>query len=128
MDRAFKDWPVWRVEELKQNMRFGRVGSKLLSEASNVRVWIIALQPGERMPFHCHVLNYFWVATSDGRSRSHYSDGRVSESSVKSGDTQHYFFGPGESMVHDLENIGDGVLTFVTVEVKAGSTNEPLVI
>jgi hypothetical protein len=34
-------------------------------------------------------------------------------------------FGQGQSMTHDLENIGDTVLTFTTVEDKR-SPNAPL--
>jgi hypothetical protein len=34
--------------------------------------------------------------------------------------------GPGERMVHDLENIGSTVLAFTTVELKLGSANAPL--
>lgn len=89
---------------------------------------MIGLPPGERLPFHCHVLNYFWTATSPGRARSHYSDGRVAESDYKLGDTKHYNFAAGEQMIHDLENIGDAHLTFATVELKIGSFNKPLVL
>ena len=102
------------------------VGQYLLSETEELRVWRIELKPGERVGYHTHVLNYFWTATSAGKSRSHYSDGRVAESVYEVGTTKHYRFGPGENMVHDLENIGDTVLSFTTVELKLGSANKPL--
>lgn len=104
----------------------GMVGQRLLSETDEVRVWRIALAPGERVPFHKHVLNYFWTATSAGRARSRYADGRSVDSEYQVGTTRHYSFGPGESMVHDLENIGDTDLSFTTVELKLGSANRPL--
>ena len=104
----------------------GMVGQHLLSETEELRVWRIELKPGERVGYHTHVLNYFWTATSPGKSRSHYADGRVVESVYEVGTTKHYRFGPGENMVHDLENIGDTVLSFTTVELKRGSANEPL--
>ena len=104
----------------------GMVGQRLLSETDAVRVWRIELAPGERVGFHKHVLNYFWTATSPGKSRSHYADGRVADTAYAVGTTRHYSFGPGESMVHDLENIGATVLSFTTVELKAGSANQPL--
>ena len=72
------------------------------------------------------MLNYFWTATSEGSAKSHFSDGRTSETSYKVGDTRHYAFGPGESMIHDLENTGPAPLSFVTVELKIGSANTPL--
>lgn len=117
---------TWRGAELESNRSNGRVGSKLVSESDNVRVWMINLKPGERIPYHCHVLNYFWTATSEGSAKSHYSDGRSSETSYRTGDTRHYVFGKGESMIHDLENTGSTALTFVTVELKVGSANAPL--
>ncbi len=104
----------------------GMVGQRLLSETDAVRVWRIELQPGERVGFHTHVLNYFWTATSSGKSRSHYADGRVTDTEYALGTTRHYSFGKGERMVHDLENTGDTVLSFTTVELKIGSANAPL--
>lgn len=104
----------------------GMVGQRLLSETDAVRVWRIELKPGERVAFHTHVLNYFWTALSPGRSRSTMGDGRVVETSYQTGTTRHFTYGPGERMVHDLENIGDGVLAFTTVELKLGSANAPL--
>lgn len=119
-------WPVWRQEEFIRNQRSGQIGNKLVSDTQDVRVWLIDLAPGQRLPFHCHVLNYFWTATAPGRTRSHYSDGRVSETIYKLGDTRHFSFAEGERMIHDLENIGDERLTFTTVELKIGSANKPL--
>jgi hypothetical protein len=104
----------------------GMVGQKLLSETEDVRVWRIELAPGERVGFHKHVLNYFWTATSAGKSRSRFADGQVAETEYVVGTTRHYTYGPGECMVHDLENIGDTHLSFVTVELKRGSANQPL--
>jgi beta-alanine degradation protein BauB len=122
------DWPVWRKEELYRNEKNGQVGNHLVSENEELRVWLISLAPGERLPLHCHVLNYFWTATSPGRARSCYPDGRIAEMTYKLGDTQHYRFASGESMIHDLENVGTDRLTFTTVELKIGSANPPLLL
>ena len=105
---------------------YGMVGQRLLSETDAVRVWRIKLAPGERVAFHTHVLNYFWTALSPGRSRSTMGDGRMVETAYETGTTRHYAYGPGERMVHDLENIGDTTLAFTTVELKLGSANKPL--
>ena len=104
----------------------GMVGQRLLSETDSVRVWRIELAPGERVPFHTHVLNYFWTALGPGRSRSQFADGHVVETEYQTGTTKHFTYGPGEYMVHDLENIGDTTLAFTTVELKIGSANAPL--
>ncbi|TKT69220.1 hypothetical protein [Aquamicrobium sp. LC103] len=103
----------------------GRVGSTLVNETDRYRIWLISIEPGERLPFHTHVLNYFWVATSQGRARSRHSDGKVGEMDYEVGMTRHMDFAEGEFMTHDLENIGDTTLTFATVEDKR-SANAPL--
>jgi hypothetical protein len=120
-------WSAELVAELRAAGTNGRVGSRLVSETDALRVWLLTLHPGERLPFHTHVLNYFWTATSAGRARSRYADGRVEEPSYEVGTTRHFTFGPGQSMTHDLENIGDTVLSFTTVEHKTG-VNTPLAV
>ena len=103
----------------------GRVGTTLVSETPELRVWHLFLAPGERLPLHCHVLDYFWTVLGDGQGRSSFGDGTVRDVSYRAGDTRHLAFGPGEHMVHDLENTGTEPLTFVTVEFKQGC-NAPL--
>lgn len=103
----------------------GHVGSRLVSETEHYRVWLIDIAPGARLPFHTHVLNYFWTATSAGSARSRHADGRVVEMEYSVGLTRHMSFAAGESMTHDLENIGSTPLCFTTVEDKR-SANAPL--
>jgi len=118
-------WPQALRVELATANRNGRVGSALVSETDQYRIWLITLAPGERLPFHTHVLNYFWVATTAGSARSRYADGRVAEMHYMPGQTSHMTFAAGDSMTHDLENIGGTVLCFTTVEDKR-SANDPL--
>lgn len=103
----------------------GCVGTRLLSEDARCRVWTIVLKPGARIGFHTHVLDYFWTAVTAGRARSHHGDGRIAEVDYRAGDIRHLTFGPGESMTHDLANIGDTELIFTTVEF-LDSANPPL--
>ena len=113
------DGPHWNEAlraELAEASHVGQVGSRIVSENDRVRVWLIEMQPGERLPFHTHVLDYFWTATTAGRARSRYADGQVVEMDYEVGATRHFAFAKGESMTHDLENIGDTVLCFTTVE------------
>ena len=118
------DWPTDRIAEFNSAWGQGCVGSILVSETDDVRVWQIQLAPGERVGFHHHVLNYFWSAINAGKSRSHMQDGSVVDSEYQAGTTKHFHFGPGEFMLHDLENIGDTDLIFVTVE-HLKSDNKP---
>lgn len=119
-------WTSHLQDELATAGKNGQVGSRIVSESDRVRVWLIELAPGERLGFHTHVQDYFWTATSAGRARSRYGDGRVAEMEYAIGDTAHFTFAAGDSMTHDLENIGDSTLCFTTVEF-FGSANPPLI-
>ncbi|KAE8765914.1 hypothetical protein [Georgenia thermotolerans] len=103
----------------------GHVGSRLLSENDRVRVWEIRLAPGERWHAHRHVLDYFWTAVTAGKSRQHTFDGTTREVAYEAGETRHFHFGPGEYLLHDIENIGTEELVFTTVE-HLDSDNAPL--
>lgn len=111
--------------EFLRNAHNGHVGQWLLSETGRVRIWEIRLAPGERVPAHRHVLDYFWTAIHDGRGRQHTHDGSTRDVSYVAGETRHYTFGPGEYLLHDLENIGTTELRFTTVEFLQGE-NEPI--
>ena len=101
------------------------VGSQLLSENERTRVWMIRLAPGERIGFHRHVLEYFWTSVNGGRGRQHVHDGTTVEYTYQPGETRHETYGKGEFKVHDLENIGDRDMIFMTVEFK-NSANQPM--
>jgi hypothetical protein len=120
-------WPQALVDEFKreQEKPNGCVGHTLLSEDDRVRVWTIRLKPGERIGFHRHVLDYFWSAVVPGRGRQHLMDGSTVEYSYYAGETRHETYGAGQYKVHDLENIGDADMAFMTVEFK-NSANKPL--
>lgn len=119
------DWAPALQAEILENRMNGRVGQDLISETDDVRVWRLALKPGERAGFHRHVLNYFWVAINAGKSRSNYATGVTRDADYAAGDVMHFKFAEGEFMLHDLTNIGDTELIFTTVEFK-NSPNNPL--
>jgi quercetin dioxygenase-like cupin family protein len=122
-------WPATIMAEFEREKlnNNGCVGSTLLSENDKVRVWIIRLAPGERIGFHRHVLDYFWTSVSGGRGQQHLMDGTTVEYSYQPGETRHEIYGRGEYKVHDLENLGDKEMVFMTIEF-LDSANKPLVI
>ena len=120
----------WPAEIAAEFAREGKnpnpcVGSMLLSEDDRTRVWMIAMKPGERVGFHRHVLDYFWTCVTGGRGRQHVHDGSTIECSYAPGETRHETYGPGEFKVHDLENLGDKDMIFMTVEF-LDSANAPM--
>ena len=123
--KDFDGWPDWLKTEFDEHANDGHVGSLLLSQNARVRVWEIRLAPGQRWHAHRHVLDYFWTAVTPGRSRQHAFDGTTREVTYLTGQTRHFHFGPGEYLLHDIENIGDTDLVFTTVE-HLDSANAPL--
>lgn len=112
--------------EIDANRENGCVGSVLVSETDEVRVWHLTVKAGTRCGFHKHVLNYFWTCHSDGSARNIFEDGTTRDDNYYAGETRHMKFGPGEYMLHALENTGKTDLTFTTVEFVKGSANKPL--
>jgi quercetin dioxygenase-like cupin family protein len=111
--------------DFADNGRTTDVGSKLLSMDGRVRVWSIHLEPGERLGAHRHTLDYFWTALTAGRSLQHIGDGSTRLVTYAAGDTCHVDFRPGEYLLHDLENVGDAPLAFVTVEFLPAHSGQP---
>ncbi|MGC1465265.1 MAG: hypothetical protein WA792_05995 [Pseudolabrys sp.] len=120
-------WPADIVADFEREARNPDpcVGNMLLSETERTRVWMIRLAPGERIGFHRHVLDYFWTSVSGGRGRQHVHDGTTVEYTYKPGETRHETYGAGQFKVHDLENLGDREMVFMTVEFK-NSANQPM--
>ena len=127
--RTKDEWPaaIRKEFELEAMNPNGCVGQELISETDRVRVWRIHLKPGQRVGFHRHVLDYFWSSATAGKGRQYFNDGEMREYTYSAGETRHEKYGPGEYKVHDLQNIGDTDLTFVTVEF-LDSANKPLAI
>ena len=117
---AFAHWPEGLHEEMLANQTNGCVGSVLVSETDRVRVWHLKLPVGTRCSFHCHVNPYFWSALTAGHARGYFSDGRIVDVEHYAGETKHFFYGPGERLLHSVENIGTTDLAFTTVEFLDG--------
>ena len=62
---------------------------------------------------------------SSSRACAHVQDGRTVEWTYQPNEIRHGRVGKGEFTVHDLENIGDHEMVFVTVEFK-DSANTPM--
>ena len=123
--KPLDQWPDWLKADFEKNQLNGCIGTLLLSESKRVRVWEIRLDPGERLPFHRHVLPYLWVTVTPSQVRSHYLNGAIEDQVHKAGDTMHNEFGKNEFMVHDLQNIGKAHAIWTTIEYLE-APNRPL--
>jgi quercetin dioxygenase-like cupin family protein len=103
--------------ELAEAATNHEVGSKLLFDNDRVRVWEVRLEPGDRCSFHSHTHPYFWTCVSEGTGRQRSSDGAIRTGRYEVGQTYFSEHSVADPLVHDLENVGETVLRFVTVEL-----------
>lgn len=118
-------WPEERQLELIRNARNGCVGRFVLSENARARIWRLDLAPGERLGFHCHVLDYFRVALTGGTALSRDHLGTEDRAAFEPGQVKHVQFQKDEFLLHDMENTGPEPLSFMICE-HIRSANPPL--
>jgi hypothetical protein len=82
-----------------------------------VRIWDIALAPGERLPFHRHRTSYFYRSHAAGLLRVRFPDGTESVYPTAVDEVYFHEIGAGDVVVHDLENVGETTVSFTTVEL-----------
>lgn len=110
--------PAAYAEELERAPHNHQVGTALWFENDHVRVFEVRLEPGERGPFHVHDTTYFWTVVDPGRGLQRFADGTFVVRDYSLGETKYLVHTPGEPLIHDLENVGNTTLRFVTVELK----------
>jgi hypothetical protein len=106
------------AEELHAAPANRQIGTSLWFENDHVRVFEIRLEPGQRGPFHVHDATYFWTVVAPGRGLQRFVDGTLVVRDYALGETKYLENSPDDPLVHDLENVGDSTLRFVTVELK----------
>ena len=92
----------------------GPVGQEILLENDKVRVWHVALNPGESQPLHHHGLPYVVVAVQGAKNVIHTADGERIEVVEETGGI--VFREPGQT--HMLTNDGDTVYIGRIIELK----------
>ena len=110
--------PVDFADELASASSNHRVGTKVLFENDRIRVWDLTLEPGERAPFHAHATDYFFACVEGGRVLTRFPSGHAIEMDQSDGDVVFLEAG-SEAEVHDLENVGETRVRYVTVELLA---------
>ncbi len=105
------------ADELESAPLNFEVGTTMWFENDRIRVWEILLHPGERGAFHSHVTNYFWTVVEGSRGLQRFADGTFVVRDYLVGETKYLEHTPETALIHDLENVGNSPLRFVTVEL-----------
>ena len=106
------------ADELERAPHNHELGTSLWHENDHVRVFEVRLEPGQRGPFHVHDATYFWTVVEPGRGLQRFPDGTYVVRDYALGETRYLEHSPEDRLIHDLENVGDRTLRFVTVELK----------
>jgi beta-alanine degradation protein BauB len=104
-------------EELEVAPTHKELGTSVWFENDRIRVWEVLLEPGERGAFHAHTTNYFWTVVEGSRGLQRFSDGTFVVRDYLVGETKYLEHSEEDSLIHDLENVGNTRLRFVTVEL-----------
>jgi beta-alanine degradation protein BauB len=109
--------PAEFSEELEAAPSHKELGTSIWFENERIRVWEVLLEPGERGAFHAHTTNYFWTVVEGSRGLQRFSDGTFVVRDYLVGETKYLEHSDTDLLIHDLENVGDTRLRFVTVEL-----------
>ena len=113
---------TFAVEEFAAELSAARdnraLGTSLWFENDHVRVFEVRLEPGQRGPFHVHDSTYLWTVVAPGRGLQRFVDGSQIVRDYALGETKYLVHSSDDPLIHDLENVGDSTLRFVTVELK----------
>ena len=95
------------------------VGTKLLFENERIRVWDLALQPGESLQKHVHHEDYLFIVLQGG-ALVHIDDEDATKNvAVTYATDQVVFLEAGEGLVHNrLKNIGTEPYRNLVIELK----------
>lgn len=109
--------PAEFADELAEVPENKELGTSVWFENDRIRVWEVLLEPGERGAFHAHTTNYFWTVVEGSRGLQRFADGTFVVRDYLVGETKFLEHSEEDFLIHDLENVGDSTLRFVTVEL-----------
>jgi len=91
------------------------VGTRLVFENDQVKVWEFTLAPGEAIGSHTHERDYFFYPIEGGTLEVQRANGRIDRVTLQAG--QVYYRKAGDT--HGARNIGGSRYHEVLVELKA---------
>lgn len=100
--------------ESKGARKLGPIGDRILFENDRVRVWSVILDPGQRQPWHQHLLPYLIVPLTKGKNIMYFDDGGERETNETPGEV--LWREPG--IPHELLNVSDWQYRNVLIEMK----------
>lgn len=112
----YEAWESSRKIELKTGNFREELGQKIIYEDGKVRLWLIKLEPKERLGFTKLRSDFKVMSHVQGFAVSHKNSGEIALIQYKTGEVYRYSFLEMGEQVWDLENIGADPLEFVLIE------------
>lgn len=111
----------------KDNTPSPNVGTKLIFENERIRVWDLALAPGESLATHVHKLPFCFIVAQGGHLR-HQNPNDPDDAREVNYDTNLVVFHDPATQEHDtvhqeLTNIGDAPYRNYVIEFKDGAAS-----
>jgi len=95
------------------------VGTRLLFENERIRVWDLALEPGQSLEKHVHRNDYLFIVLAGGALRHVDPDHPENDRDVRFEENQVVFLEAGEGLVHErLVNTGTEPYRNLVIELK----------
>jgi beta-alanine degradation protein BauB len=91
------------------------VGTRVLFEDDEAKVWLLELAPGQATPWHAHSCDYVFVITKPGVARCEYVDGSIEEQVDDPRGSAQY---RPRDLPHRLVNTGNEIYQNIIVELK----------
>lgn len=92
----------------------GDVGTDFRFEDDDVKVWDLALEPGQSSDWHHHENRYVFIVTRPGTLKTEYDDGSAAISELKLGQVVKGI----KDSVHRVTNVGDALYSNAIIEMK----------
>jgi len=120
-------------ETFSDTIFVGEVGTKVVHEDDEVKVWEMILQPGEKSVLHKHDLSYaFYVLQGSSVEVRDESDKLLTTININAGETLSFDI-DGDDLVdstgtyrinrtHSAKNIGNSVFREILIEKKVSAT------
>ncbi|GLF92915.1 cupin domain-containing protein [Streptomyces yaizuensis] len=90
-----------------------QVGTKLVHQDENVRIWTLELAPGEETTIHQHPCDYVYVVVAGGQTETVNIDSTIHPGDDRTGDSVYHQAGPP----HLLRNVGTTHYSNIIVEL-----------
>lgn len=91
------------------------IGTHLIFEDDQVRIWQIVLEPGQEAPTHTHLLDYTTITVEGSTLERLNGDGSVDRTQPEPGRIMRWHQG---TQTHGLRNVGNTRFRNVIVEIK----------